>query len=794
MKIKTRLRLNTVISLCTVLAILLAISWSARNFQSLSQELELVNEMRKVAFERIVLRDEYLLFHENRAKMQWYAKTEAFRSLLALAETRLTHEKEKNLLKEAHTDFDFTRDGFSKLLEARTRQKLGLAADPTIIDAELRLISQVFLKAYSLNDTINRLHESIHEKSITAQSRGTFWVIFFIFGGAVAIIINSIITNKTVEERLVVLGKGVELMGAGNLAHRIPVENDDELSALAVASNTMAEKLVESHTSVVNLQREIDERNQISGELRLSEAKYRLLFENMTVGFALHEMIYDEQGHPKDYRFLEVNPAFEKLTSQSAAAVIGRTVKEVFPATEEYWIEIYDRVARTGEAMSFHNYSQQLGKHFDIWTFSPSHGQFAAIFSDITERKRSEEETKLHESRLQSIVNILQHQATSLQDFLDYTLDEGIRLTSSKLGYIYYYNEKTEEFVLNSWSKEVMTECAIVEKQTVYQLDKTGLWGEAVRQRKAIMVNDFTAKHPHKKGYPEGHAQLYKYLSLPVFNNNQIVAVIGVANKESNYTQTDILQLTLLMNAAWKVVEKKKAEEELQQNIDELKRSNEELQQFAYVASHDLQEPLRMISSYTQLLAERYENQLDEKANKFIHYAVNGAVRMQLLINDLLAYSRIGSREKQIGPTDTHAVLGRAISNQKMLIDETQALITNDQLPEVQADSSQLLQLFQNLISNALKFHGENPPRIHISAKDEGKEWLFSVSDNGIGIDSQYTDKIFVIFQRLHTKEEYPGSGIGLAICKKIVERHGGKIWFESELGKGTTFYFTIQK
>jgi signal transduction histidine kinase len=242
------------------------------------------------------------------------------------------------------------------------------------------------------------------------------------------------------------------------------------------------------------------------------------------------------------------------------------------------------------------------------------------------------------------------------------------------------------------------------------------------------------------------------------------------------------------------ITERKRAEAEIKRHIEDLKRSNEELQQFAYVASHDLQEPLRMVASYTQLLAERYKDRLDDKAHKYIEYAVDGAVRMQLLINDLLAYSRIGTRGKLLEPVDAHAALEEAIHNLKLNIDEAQAVITNDKLPKVRADASQLAQLFQNLISNSVKFRKKERLHIHISARDEGREWLFSVRDNGIGIDEQYADKIFVIFQRLHTKEEYPGSGIGLAICKKIVERHGGKIWFESEPGKGSTFFFSIPK
>jgi PAS domain S-box-containing protein len=232
----------------------------------------------------------------------------------------------------------------------------------------------------------------------------------------------------------------------------------------------------------------------------------------------------------------------------------------------------------------------------------------------------------------------------------------------------------------------------------------------------------------------------------------------------------------------------------LQAATTELARSNKELEQFAYVASHDLQEPLRMVSSYTQLLAQRYEGQLDEKAKKYIAYAVDGSVRMQRLINDLLTYSRISTRGQSPQPVDAHAVLGEALRNLYAAIEESGGIVTNDDLPTVRVDASQLLQVFQNLIANAVKFRGETPPHIHISAQEQGGEWLFSVRDNGIGIDPQFADRLFVIFRRLHTREEYPGTGIGLAVCKRIVERHGGRIWFESEPGKGATFFFTIAK
>jgi PAS domain S-box-containing protein len=242
------------------------------------------------------------------------------------------------------------------------------------------------------------------------------------------------------------------------------------------------------------------------------------------------------------------------------------------------------------------------------------------------------------------------------------------------------------------------------------------------------------------------------------------------------------------------ITSRKLAEVELQRTLEELKRSNADLEQFAYVASHDLQEPLRMVSSYMQLLERRYKGKLDKDADEFIDYAVDGAGRMQRLINDLLAYSRLGTRGQPFAPTSSERVLGQTLENLQLAIQESKAEVTHDPLPEVLADETQLAQLFQNLLGNAIKFHGRKKPHVHISVEGNSREWIFSVRDNGIGIDPQYADRIFIIFQRLHGRSQYAGTGIGLAMCKKIVQRHGGRIWVESQPGKGATFFFTLPK
>ena len=228
------------------------------------------------------------------------------------------------------------------------------------------------------------------------------------------------------------------------------------------------------------------------------------------------------------------------------------------------------------------------------------------------------------------------------------------------------------------------------------------------------------------------------------------------------------------------------------QLITELEHSNKELEQFAYVASHDLQEPLRMVSSYTELLERRYGDKLDDKAREFIGYAVDGAVRMQRLINDLLEFSRVSTRGKALQPVDVTRVLGTVRANLSVAIQDAGALVTNDALPTVMADETQLVQLLQNLIGNAIKFRGRERPHVHVGAQATATEWVFAVRDNGIGIAPEYFERIFVIFQRLHARDEYPGTGIGLAVCRRILDRHGGRIWVESEPGHGSTFYFAL--
>ena len=277
--------------------------------------------------------------------------------------------------------------------------------------------------------------------------------------------------------------------------------------------------------------------------------------------------------------------------------------------------------------------------------------------------------------------------------------------------------------------------------------------------------------------------------------NEPLVALRSTGEEfpmEASISRAKVRSRTLFTVIMRDITERQRTEKNLAQKVEELARSNRDLEQFAYVASHDLQEPLRMVAAYTQLLAERYRGKLDENADKYISYAVEGALRMQTLIRDMLAFSRVGRNGVGCEPSDCNRVVEEALLNLKASINESAAVVVYDDLPLVAAERIQMVQLFQNLIGNAIKFRGKEPPAIRVSAQRQGMHWQFAVADNGIGIAPEYKELIFVIFQRLHARDEYAGNGVGLAICKKIVEHYGGRIWIESELGHGCTFYFTL--
>lgn len=417
------------------------------------------------------------------------------------------------------------------------------------------------------------------------------------------------------------------------------------------------------------------------------------------------------------------------------------------------------------------------------------------VATDITERKQAEEALRQQSRRSQlfSEITLNIRQSLKLDEILQTTVTEVQQLLKADRVLIFQLQSDgsghvVQEAVVPGWpvtlGQDIVDPCFTADFKDRYRHGRIGSITDILQGNVERCYVEFLQQFGVKAN-----------LVVPILVKEDVWGLL-IAHQCSAPRQWATIEIELMQQLGDQIgialTQAQLLEQETKQ-LQELARSNSDLQQFAYVASHDLQEPLRMVASYLQLLERRYKDKLDADANEFIQYAVDGAGRMQNLINDLLAYSRVGTQGKPFKLTDYSDVLRQALLQLKMSIEESGAVITHDDpLPHVMADDSQLTQVLQNLVSNAIKFQGEQVPHIHVGAKRREGEWVFSVKDQGIGMDPQYKDRIFLIFQRLHNRTEYRGTGIGLAICKRIIERHGGRIWVESEQEKGSTFYFTI--
>lgn len=683
-------------------------------------------------------------------------------------------------------------------------------------------------------------------------------------------------------------------------------ENEKELP-VQFESNLVENGPEKGYRSVLT---DVTELKKTKEALTEGEIKYRSLFDSIDEGFCTIEVIFDEKGKPIDYRFLEINAAFERQTGINDA--VGKRMREIEPRHEEHWFEIYGTIAKTGESKRFTQEAKALiDGWYEVYAFKiggSDSNKVAILFNDITERKRLEESLKkVNESlelKVQERTKDLSERKHELETIMDAVpaiiwisrngdssdmmgnkeVEKLLGMPSgSNVSRTAPEDQRPEHFLAYRDDKVIpedelpmqkagLTGKPVIGTEFEFRFDdghSVWVYGNAVplkdesgstrgvigafvditeRRNAEIALRESEQRlRSHVENTPmavvewdsdfivtrwAGEAErmfgwsVTEVLGRPIMALNLIyepdIPMVQVTmgkltdgvSKKVVSTNRNITKDGRIITCTWynsvliddqgktisvlslvlDITAQIEAEKDLKRFAEKLAASNSELQQFAYVASHDLQEPLRMVTAYLGLLEKKFGDQLDGTAKEYMDIAIDGGLRARALISDLLEFSRIDSQAKESHSTNMEEVFSKTMENLSIRIKEENALISHDPLPSILADDTQMLQVMQNLLGNAIKFHGTEPPMVHISYKDNGTEWCFSIQDNGIGIDPEYGDKIFVLFQRLHNRDKYEGTGIGLAITKKIVERHGGKIWVESQEGKGATFFFTIPK
>jgi PAS domain S-box-containing protein len=516
----------------------------------------------------------------------------------------------------------------------------------------------------------------------------------------------------------------------------------------------------------------------------------------------------DRDGH-----YLGVNKTWESFFGVARGEFVGKEVHDLYPQSpavadkhyamdQELWrnpgSQSYEIPIVTRDGRLRHTIYYKA-------TFNREDGRVGGLVGtiiDITERKQAEQS-----QAIEYAVTRLLAEAHTVEE----VMPEVIRTLCEGLGYSYgarWVHEPKEHILrsVESWAEPDPPVEAFRRMSTERVETKPDMPGGLNRRvwitGEPVWMADVELESKLQRRHEAAKAGLRSAFAFPILVGGEFYGVMEffartVRPRDERIleiAQTAGIQIGQFIARLQAEAALREANDELERQARELLRSNAELQQFAYVASHDLQEPLRMISSYTQLLMRRYGDRFDQEAREFMDFVVDGAARMKQLIEDILAYSRVGTRTRELKAVPSEAALKKAVVNLRASIEGSGAAVTHDALPEVAADEAQLVQLFQNLIGNALKFKTAEAPRIHVSAAPRQDAWEFAVRDNGIGIEPQYFERIFMVFQRLHGKGEYPGTGIGLAICKKVVDRHGGRIHVESRPGEGSTFFFTLPR
>ncbi len=542
-------------------------------------------------------------------------------------------------------------------------------------------------------------------------------------------------------------------------------------------------------------------------QLSESENKYRNLFENMAQGAFYQRadgVLADVNQAALDMLGLTRDEFLGRTSNHNAWLVVDEEINELKPEDHTSMMVLKTGKQVLNKTIGIYNYH----KNSFVWATTNGYPLYKAgedkpyqvfvTMHDLTEQKKAEENTNLNQERLEKLLYLTQMKNFSIQNIFDYALEVSISLTKSKVGYIYYYSEENRQFTLFSWSNEAMKECSIVEKQTIYDLDKTGIWGEAVRQRKPIIVNDFQASNDLKKGYPEGHVHLDKFLTIPVIVDNQIVAVFGVGNKLEDYNELDILQLNLMSDSLWKIVKMKEDEEKLKKLANELSELNASKDKFFSILAHDLKSPFSGLMGLADLLAQEIDN-MGKKDVKELLDAMNQTTKNLFnLIENLLSWSRSQINKLDFNPVPfvINDIIKNNIEIQKIISDKKKISVTSFIPKEykVIADENMVNTVLRNLISNAIKFSYEGSFIDILAEAVEDNFLKITITDYGVGIDEERLAKLFRIdsLSVTHGTADEKGTGLGLIVCKEFVEKHGGVLSVDSSEGLGSKFSFTL--
>jgi PAS domain S-box-containing protein len=564
------------------------------------------------------------------------------------------------------------------------------------------------------------------------------------------------------------------------------------------------ERTAELSAANARLVAEIQERKRTGEALRQSDQRFRAIFDQTFQFIGLLTT---------DGVLLQANQTALQFAGINEDEVIGKLFWET-----PWWahslalqkkVQMAIHKAATGKLVRFeatHSSADGQIRFIDcsLKPVTDTSGRVVQLITegrDISERKQTEETLRLHAERMDAMVQLSQMAGASQQEeIVNYAFEAAMRLTQSKLGYLAFLNDDESVMTMQLWSNEAMAECMVPDSSNIFPVETTGLWGEAIRQRRPIIINNYAAEHPRK----QGHVQLTRHMNLPLIVSGKIVLVIGVGNKDENYTATDLQQLSLLMEGMWRIIEHERTEEEIRQlNRDleqrvatrtaQLEAANQELEGFAYSIAHDLRAPLRHIDGYVGLLLSNCRDGLNAKGLQYMDTISAAARRMGVMIDDLLTFSRTGRAEMRKQKINMKQLVQEVLNEVKERCSDRNINWIIDDLPTIEGDGPLLRQAWVNLLENAVKFtrHRESA-RIEVGVREENGETVIFVADNGAGFDMRYVDKLFGIFQRLHSQEEFEGTGIGLASVHRIITRHGGRIWAEAEVDQGARFSFTL--